>query len=197
MSSSNTSPAPWFADTDHNELRALALAATPGPWRAQQRNKQEAIYIVGPDHTPPACHAFYANNADYIAAAHPATVLALLDELDAARDLIQYLPDEKMKAELHQKAADDEGLQESNAPARTYQIAGKPMPMPLSEWPADGFVWTVVLSTMKLQKIAVERARDLLDIGADDILKSGLVFHTEDDAQMVLDHLKELTAGMR
>lgn len=27
------------------------------------------------------------------------------DELDAARDLIQYLPDEKMKAELHQKAA--------------------------------------------------------------------------------------------
>ena len=95
------------------------------------------------------------------------------------------------------KAADDEGLQESNAPARTYQIAGKPMPMPLSEWPADGFVWTVVLSTMKLQKIAVERARDMLDIGADDILKSGLVFHTEDDAQMVLDHLKELTAGMR
>lgn len=27
------------------------------------------------------------------------------DELDAARDLIQYLPDEKMKAELHTKAA--------------------------------------------------------------------------------------------
>lgn len=27
------------------------------------------------------------------------------DELDAARDLIQYLPDEKMQAELHQKAA--------------------------------------------------------------------------------------------
>lgn len=57
--------------TDHNELRALALAATPGPWQAQQRNKQEAIYIVGPDCTPPACHAFYANNADYIAAANP------------------------------------------------------------------------------------------------------------------------------
>ena len=67
-----------------SSLRELALAATPGPWRAQQRNKQEAIYIVGPDHTPPACHAFYANNADYIAAAHPATVLALLDELDTA-----------------------------------------------------------------------------------------------------------------
>ena len=95
------------------------------------------------------------------------------------------------------RKANDEKLQESNAPARTYQIAGKPMPMPLSELPADGFVWTVVLSTMKLQKIAVERARDLLDIGADDILKSGLVFHIEDDAQMVLDHLKELTAGMR
>ena len=70
--------------TDHNELRALALAATPGPWQAQQRNKQEAIYIVGPDHTPPACHAFYANNADYIAAANPASVLALLFYLEAA-----------------------------------------------------------------------------------------------------------------
>lgn len=95
------------------------------------------------------------------------------------------------------KAAADERLKESSAPARTYEIAGKPMPMPLSELPADGFVWTVVLARMKLQKIAVERARDLLDIGADDILKSGLVFHTEDDAQMVLDHLKELTACMR
>lgn len=70
--------------TDHNELRALALAATPGPWQAQQRNKQEAIYIVGPDCTPPACHAFYADNAAYIAAANPATVLALLDEVEAA-----------------------------------------------------------------------------------------------------------------
>ena len=70
--------------TDHNELRALALAATPGPWQAQQRNKQEAIYIVGPDCTPPACHAFYADNAAYIAAANPATVLALLFYLEAA-----------------------------------------------------------------------------------------------------------------
>ena len=97
--------------TDHNELRALALAATPGPWQAQQRNKQEAIYIVGPGHTPPACHAFYANNADYIAAAHPATVLALLDELEAAhasrreaQDRVAELT-EKVQAlgrELHQ-----------------------------------------------------------------------------------------------
>lgn len=70
--------------TDHNELRALALAATPGPWQAQQRNKQEAIYMVGPAGVPPACHAFYANNAAYIAAANPDAVLALLDELDAA-----------------------------------------------------------------------------------------------------------------
>ena len=95
------------------------------------------------------------------------------------------------------KAAADEMLKKSNAPARTYQIAGKPMPMPLSELPADGFVWTVVLSTMKLQKISVEMARALIEADGIDILKSGLVFHIEDDAQMVLDHLKELTAGMR
>ena len=95
------------------------------------------------------------------------------------------------------KAAADERLKESSAPARTYQIAGKPMPIPLSELPADGFVWTVVLSTMKPQKISVEMARALIEADGSDILKSGLVFHTEDDAQMVLDHLKELTAGMR
>ena len=95
------------------------------------------------------------------------------------------------------KAASDEKLKEASAPARTYQIAGKPMPMPLSELPADGFVWTVVLATMGVQKIAVEMARALIEAAGSDILKSGLVFHTEDDAQMVLDHLKELTAGMR
>ena len=95
------------------------------------------------------------------------------------------------------KAAADERLKESSAPARTYQIAGKPMPMPLSELPADGFVWTVVLATMGVQKISVEMARALIEADGSDILKSGLVFHTEDDAQMVLDHLKELTAGMR
>ena len=70
---------------DHNELRALAQAATPGPWQAQQRNKQEAIYIVGPAGVPPACHAFYDDNATYIAAANPATVLALLDEVERLR----------------------------------------------------------------------------------------------------------------
>lgn len=68
--------------SDYKELRKLALAATPGPWQAQQRNKQEAIYIVGPDCTPPACHAFYADNAAYIAAANPDAVLALLDEVE-------------------------------------------------------------------------------------------------------------------
>ena len=100
--------------TGHNELRALALDATPGPWQAQQRNKQEAIYIVGPDHTPPACHAFYANNADYIAAAHPATVLALLDDLEAAHtarreaqarvaELTEQV--QKMRVHLHRNTA--------------------------------------------------------------------------------------------
>ena len=81
--------------SDYNELRALALAATPGPWKtdrhlgsrsgevlicfdAQDRGRGIAIAETVPGTGEEYC------NADYIAAANPATVLALLDELEAA-----------------------------------------------------------------------------------------------------------------
>lgn len=87
--------------TDHNELRALALAATPGPWRVGRGSKSR---IYAPYHVQPDGHAIArtygselngigvadltgpVNIADaaYIAAANPATVLALLDETEAA-----------------------------------------------------------------------------------------------------------------
>ena len=83
--------------TDHNELRALALAATPGPWRVGRGSKSR---IYAPYHVQPDGHAIArtygselngigvadltgpVNIADaaYIAAANPATVLALLDQ---------------------------------------------------------------------------------------------------------------------
>ena len=81
--------------SDYNELRALALAATPGPWKtdrhlgsrsgevlicfdAQDRGRGIAIAETVPGTGEEYC------NAAYIAAANPATVLALLDEVDAA-----------------------------------------------------------------------------------------------------------------
>ena len=87
--------------TDHNELRALALAATPGPWRVGRGSKSR---VYAPYHVQPDGHAIArtygselngigvadltgpVNIADaaYIAAANPATVLALLDEVEAA-----------------------------------------------------------------------------------------------------------------
>ena len=81
--------------TDYNKLRALALVATPGPWAtdrhlgsrsgevlicldAQDRGRGIAIAETVPGTGKEAC------NAAYIAAANPATVLALLDEVEAA-----------------------------------------------------------------------------------------------------------------
>lgn len=90
--------------TDHNELRALALAATPGPWRVGRGSKSR---IYAPYHVQPDGHAIArtygselngigvadltgpVNIADaaYIAAANPATVLALLEALEALEGL--------------------------------------------------------------------------------------------------------------
>lgn len=111
-----------------SSLRELALSATSGPWQSRQRNKQEAIYIVGPDCTPPACHAFYADNAAYIAAANPATVLALLDEVDAANtsrreaqarvaELTEQV--QKLGRELHRHKLDTARLDWLADPANT------------------------------------------------------------------------------
>lgn len=75
---------------ERENLRRLAQAATPGPWNTNGRNEVGAndgrliaICFGRDSHTEPA--AFL--NADYIAAAHPGAVLALLDALDAAEVL--------------------------------------------------------------------------------------------------------------
>ena len=62
----------------HDELYALAKAATPGPW------KYQAVNRIGKN------DAFVPEDARYIAAAHPAAVIALIDEvrrLKAERDV--------------------------------------------------------------------------------------------------------------
>ncbi|MBX5689011.1 ead/Ea22-like family protein [Pseudomonas aeruginosa] len=78
--------------TDHSELRRLAKAATPGPWRVQTGCSWRRI---GTDHGDgdvlrPCTHphdgwpdiAAPVENLEYIAAANPKAILALLDEID-------------------------------------------------------------------------------------------------------------------
>lgn len=103
---SNPTPPPIF---DAAELRAKALAATPGPWQSLRDGNQyvETSYMpcargvarrasrVAPLVRPWNPHAYLAfgfkpkefetarfldADADYIAAANPQTLLALLDE---------------------------------------------------------------------------------------------------------------------
>ncbi|EKP5711793.1 ead/Ea22-like family protein [Pseudomonas aeruginosa] len=84
--------------TDHAELRRLAEAATPGPWSC---NRHWAI-VGGPileftngaaqQQIAMACGQSWMrddelrNNAEFIAANNPKTVLALLDEIDGLSD---------------------------------------------------------------------------------------------------------------
>jgi len=95
---------------DTTKLRELAQAATPGPWRSTDAIEwDECVAEIS------YWHVFQEegtelssmdNDAEYIAAANPATVLALLDEIDklrtieaAARNLV------KVKGRHHSEQA--------------------------------------------------------------------------------------------
>ena len=72
-----------------NQLRALAQAATPGPWRVEARGDAEQgvarvnnLEVAPPDSVE---LAHCATDAAYIAAVSPDVVLALLSEVDRLR----------------------------------------------------------------------------------------------------------------
>ncbi|HFK8425633.1 TPA: ead/Ea22-like family protein [Pseudomonas aeruginosa] len=88
--------------TDHAELRRLAKAATPGPW---------TLYVPedyqGPDELPgygvecaegraivwgalePETGCQFDRDAEFIAAANPQAILAMLDEIDRLRSRLE------------------------------------------------------------------------------------------------------------
>jgi len=71
--------------TQYKELRELAEKATPGPW------KREGRYIKVNMQQPVVCEVESResrDNAAFIAAANPQTILALLQELEEARGLL-------------------------------------------------------------------------------------------------------------
>jgi hypothetical protein len=80
------------------DLRALAEAATPGPWFYDSYSRVFSTLLVQADDdncevasVPPAAgdtaHGRHAADAAYIAAVYPDVVLRLLDVVDAAREI--------------------------------------------------------------------------------------------------------------
>lgn len=73
---------------DHRELKKLAEYATPGPWVAQHPNAgQRGSEVASGGGLNQVCADLGPTNALYIAAANPSTVLALLAENDANKEL--------------------------------------------------------------------------------------------------------------
>ena len=78
------------------DLRRLALAATPGPWRVilpgdvewAERRKYRCVAFDPKDDAGYTTAPLLPADARLIAAASPAVVLALLDVVDAAQDTV-------------------------------------------------------------------------------------------------------------
>ncbi len=107
-----------MTDTELYALEAAAKAATPGPWIVHEKYPQWVVedsesprrHILLPikrkvtHHTLGTCDTEFGwgeatSNAAYIAAANPAVVLELIQELRQARDYIRAF------VEFHQQEA--------------------------------------------------------------------------------------------
>ena len=75
-----------MSEIDHKKLRELAEAATPGLWTCRANVVEEPSAYLNAKYSQGA----NCRNAEFIAAANPATVLALLDEC-------KYMPGERQR----------------------------------------------------------------------------------------------------
>lgn len=82
--------APTTRETaDHAELARLAEAATAGPWETSPEAFSPRSFVIPTHHAsddPAVGSVLSRQDAAFIAAANPATVLALLSEIAALRD---------------------------------------------------------------------------------------------------------------
>ncbi|HCM7879237.1 TPA: ead/Ea22-like family protein, partial [Klebsiella quasipneumoniae] len=79
-------------------LKAAAEKATPGPWEVQFG---EEIYATdGVDNEQVAIATLDARDADYIALANPANVLALVEALEKAQQRITELENDEARQRL-------------------------------------------------------------------------------------------------
>ena len=99
--------------SDYSELKRLAEAATPGPWKVEGEavewqlhqgpfddtgasivTVQSLQYVIGggsQDEQGGAVGVLRSTDAEFIAAASPAVILALLTELETLREMHQKL----------------------------------------------------------------------------------------------------------
>ncbi|MCD2760245.1 ead/Ea22-like family protein [Pseudomonas aeruginosa] len=87
--------------TDHAELRRLSEVATPGEWRTGDGDDSLPDCVLSGEFV--VCeHA--GGDVDYIAAANPKTVLALLDEIDRLK-----AENDALRGALHAVQAEVDG----------------------------------------------------------------------------------------
>lgn len=95
--------------TDYTELTRLAEAAQAGPWYQHGGIKQ----VVDRD-CEAVCETFEEDGdcpvARFIAAANPAAVLALLDDLDQARNGMKYACGIRLKKEIDRLQVENQAL---------------------------------------------------------------------------------------
>ncbi len=100
--------------TDTVKLRQLASAATPGPWESEAAATRvgalhRVTYAAAADGMNAGARFVVANaegtegndrnNAAFIAAANPATFLAMLDEIDRLRAKVSDMRSERLRVE--------------------------------------------------------------------------------------------------
>ena len=153
---------------DHEELRKLALAATPGPWNGrihevngvnglprqrryihQSGNDNSALMSVGTSHYS---GGNAQNNMEYVVAVNPVAIIALLDEL---RDM-----------------TDDRNSWEQQNSDRVDQVLE--IAKELETVKHDRDVW---------QKLHMDRCNELLAAGSS-LDEANKAMHTESTRQM-------------
>lgn len=75
---------------DHNELKRLAMEATPGPWQAYDTHGKRFVESMV-DELHVVCETpkkQWLKDSEFIAAANPSTVLDLLEEISIADKII-------------------------------------------------------------------------------------------------------------
>lgn len=118
-----------MSNIDKQALREAAEKATPGEWKRMMRNSDElmttfhgiAIGNVFVELTTGKRDIF---DAEFIAASNPATMLALLDELEAAEKRIAELEAKLDSADKLQDSAFRHGLQHGFSLGQTDNQAG-------------------------------------------------------------------------
>ncbi|HFK5704786.1 TPA: ead/Ea22-like family protein [Enterobacter roggenkampii] len=94
-----------MSNIDKHALREAAEKATPGPWGIARNgktitsNQSHPVAVVTEDFHRLLANGKTGGDAEFIAAANPATVLALLDELEAAEKRIAELERKEQHSE--------------------------------------------------------------------------------------------------